>query len=342
VTLVETFGEEEPSAMKRVITQTVVCCALVAMGLGACDGSRNDARVTAKGQPSTAMTAQPADLPGSVIVTAEDHSVELVSTTTGTVRTLYRPTSTTDLPLASATDGGEVVFVATKADNECGGSILRVDTSNSASTDTGLVGRSVAVSPDGRMVAYQRVKEGNCAMGDLALRDLSTGTEQVLANPASSASSGIFRIRVAADNTHVAFVLGGGEDGSLDVVLADFGVSVPRSEPLRSSYPDEWWGGANFVPDGLVLLAGCCRRGVPDGSADFEPERLVLLKDGQRTVLREFPDPVADYDIDPAGKYVAWVTPYGVAKFGSVSGSDTTELRKGVRGVSWGGASKRS
>lgn len=154
------------------------------------------------------------------------------------------------------------------------------------------------VSADGRFLSYPDWSTGN-----LALRDLVTGTDRTLTNDGSPRQYAE-RSVISPDGTQVVFARFDGKD-HYELRLASTTRTRPGpSQPLYANQEDEWLAPNDWSPDGKWIAVQFERK---DGTALIG---LVSAEDGSLRVLKSLdwrgPGKIA---FSPTGKYIAYDLP---------------------------------
>jgi dipeptidyl aminopeptidase/acylaminoacyl peptidase len=186
-------------------------------------------------------------------------------------------------------------------------------------------GGSVALSPDGRRLAYFSVSYDGDILHrtGIAVRDVDTGAKRVIpfSRRTSWSTPPDVQINWAPDNRRVAVAVGA-SDGGVRIVDVDTATDVESQPPLAASYK-----APAFLDDGTLLtLTNCC-------IGTRQRMETVDLQTGARSVFAVLPEPPEALRRIAPGTFVA-TTPdgfllrfskgrvrrLGTGKFFSVSG----------------------
>ena len=152
-----------------------------------------------------------------------------------------------------------------------------------------------SVSPDGRFITFR-----DAASGQLALRDMRTGTTRLIPNTTTSYPALVQRSAIAPDGGSVAYGWFDGNDGYQLRVTSIRSPESPRTL-IRTAQPVDAFG---WTPDSqsIVIQVG----GTP---SEFQ---LVAVRDGAVRILRRNPEgPSTHLALSHDGQHLAFDLPDG-------------------------------
>lgn len=304
-------------------------------GPGATGGEETTQASAANGQDTSMTLGGVATGPvphTSLVAVTREQDVVVLSGTGTTLRSLYRHTATYP-PLGihyGLTPDGAAAYISDIGMEGCG-RLYRAATDGTGTAELPYFGRTPIVSPDGRYLAYAAVTgEGPfCPTVAVVVRDLSTGTERRWEQGETDRT--VQLVTWSPDGRYLSYTLSGEECCEVGVLDTTSTEKVARSQRLKSSKVAESWTAATYVPDGIVILASCCTKGV-----DREDQFLLLQSDGKRKDLMNLgTEKVASFDVSPDGLQLVWVNGEGELWRSSRDGSGRLRLGERFEQVRW-------
>ena len=163
----------------------------------------------------------------------------------------------------------------------------------------GALARSIALSSDGRYGAFTY-----SPTGDLAVRDLQTGVDQLLTDGGGWWKEYSDRPVISPDGHHVAYVMYIDTDNTVELRVASFGPGAPTDRILMKTDQKEGAYEIAWMPDGTRLCIAFSR---PDRTSELG---LVSIADGSFRGLKSLewrrPNRLS---VSPDGRFVAYDVP---------------------------------
>lgn len=233
-------------------------------------------------------------------------------------------------------DGTTVVSVDA---GDCG-RLHVIEPDGLGSKDLGVRGQDMALSANGRTLAYHEPAQtpdepDGCGPGRLKLLDLDSGEQETIDYAAPPSASELSAITISSAADQIAFEVGD-ENGPSDLLFGEKVDGRWSIRSVRSPVAGEMWSSPQFRDDGILVVAECCDQSLGRDRSKDAPLRVLLIDpSGKREVLRELPEIPSTGDFDASGQYLVYTTIDGVTKQLPVAGGEPTEVARGLTRVAW-------
>lgn len=265
------------------VAATAAVVGLVAVAVRAPD---RDPVVPAGGVPRHVVAVRhvPTDAFEVAVVRADDLAGRPVAR-------MSAPTDRTTLRAVAAVGDDRTFYAAWSGIDECRGRLYRLSAPSGDSTPVLDVAGDVtglAVSPDGRRIAYSMWADGPgesiCGgTHEIHVRDLASGQERVWATPGALRIYSIVGLVWSPDGRYVAFGYGDQEVHRIDTTTAPVALPSLPPDPLITNVDENGVPAAGttcltatpaYLPTGELVAAYHC---VDNRTRAAEPTRLVVL-----------------------------------------------------------------